>query len=158
MHSRNWRNQSYFMLILQISSMSEILHGARNYVASQFDRFRPIDAWADPQETARKQRAKARAAAQAEGHGASGDREQQQFTSRGQFRLTVKTGAAEGSGTTAGVYISVYGTRGSFGPVRLDEKLLAGENTSTAQGLFQDASIHQFDVRTHYCHLRAVCL
>ena len=132
--------------------MSEILHGSRNYVASQFDRFRPLDAWADPQETARKERVKARAAAYAE----AGDREPQPFTSRGQFRLTVKTGAAEGSGTTAGVYFSVYGTRGSFGPVRLDEKLLAGENTSTAQGLFQDASIHQFDVHA-FLNSNTVC-
>lgn len=131
-------------LRVQISSMSEIMHGARNYVASQFDRFRPVDAWADPQETARKERARERAAARADGHA---EREPQPFTSRGQYRLTVKTGSADGSGTTAGVYVSVYGTRGSFGPVRLDEKLLAGENTSTAQGLFQDASIHQFDVR-----------
>ncbi|MFG2092255.1 PLAT/LH2 domain-containing protein [Streptomyces sp. NPDC048612] len=37
-----------------------------------------------------------------------------------QYRVAVYTGGEEGGGTDANVYITIYGTRGSAGPIRLD--------------------------------------
>ena len=62
----------------------------------------------------------------------------------------MKTGAGQGSGTSAAVFIALYGSRGTVGPIRLEETLLAGENTSLEHGLFADASIHQFDVCPYF--------